>query len=198
MAHTNVREGFVTIERTTDPKRVHFIGLPVLGYTRRGQLCNRQIFVSRAAPEWFKQLCLRHAGSSFEIHVRTIALSGGAAAFVVPTAESEAQAMAQWRERQITHGRAPLPDPVQEFEQACKAHEFKAHQAQLVVLTHHNEGAGSYTTAQDSEGVVYKLSGGMIVNKLSERINEGATTWEQEVDRFVRIKPYAPVVRPLS
>ena len=190
MSYTRVRDGYATVTKSMQDGRLYFHGLPVLGFDPKTQThCERKLLVSRHAPKWFVELCESYAGMDIEIRVKVVALYHGQVAFMGPYHGNLNAAVQDLSERNKGKGKSILTTTDMHREEAIEIHTACAKEHGLTVVRHKEDGKTVVTYAVDAAAVEYKISGGSIVGKLKERIQQGLSTKEKEIARFVRIRP---------
>jgi len=189
------REGFVEIQKGYHDSLV-LVGLNIPGRVINGIQTNRTVLISREAPAWFQVLCWRWNGTKMKLRVRVVALYKDSVAYAVPVAQTEEEALREWKTYSNTHpeecGEISETTPEEVIEYATRAHEQYALENNLTVLEHTLRGNSIVITiAQNSQGGKFAIKGGFIVGKLKKHIGTGAVTFEDQIKRFVQATPFA-------
>lgn len=187
-----VRQGFVKIHRCPNGK-FRFSGLNVIGRDRDGRVANRLVWMHHKAPDWFRDLCNDYADTTFQVEVQVDKLHGPSVALVIPMAKCREEALYAYKQRygRIPEATVPCVDAITPtaFANAFKAHEYFVSQQQLTIIAHFEDGLKSYTRVKHKHtGRVYRIIGGMLVNKVVSSFQPEDHKWQQAVKSFIRIK----------
>ena len=190
--NTGIRMGFVTIHRAPNG-RYDFKGINVIGRDRKGHIANRALWLDHSAPEWFRELCIEYADTDLKVEMKVVKLHSTTVALIMPILKSKDEVVQQYVTR---YGRKPTAAETEEqilpetaFDNAFKAHEYVAAFHKLEVMGHVHDGLKSYTRAREPRtGKVYRIVGGMLINKVIKTFSPADHSWQTAVRGFVRRK----------